>query len=142
MVKITPQFVSSDSWILLAIGYCGQGNPVRLHEIIATADGINHAIPTADELDGALNRLLAADLIARQGDGFAMAEAGATMFSRVSKPRKPVLDVWDDLDKLIACPCCGPKLRAVRRQVSISKADVKKAYAAYIEMLKPERRKK
>jgi hypothetical protein len=60
MSDIAPEFESSDAWILLAISFAGGDGAARLPEIIAAADYINHAIPTAGELDGALNRLPAA----------------------------------------------------------------------------------
>jgi hypothetical protein len=59
-VRINPQFVSSDRWILLTIAWAGRGVPAALSAVIGMADAINHAIPIVEELDGALNRLLAA----------------------------------------------------------------------------------
>ena len=97
-------------------------SPAPLERILACADYINHAIPTLKELDGALNRLLAARFISHVRGRFALAKAGRAALSKVSKPRKSLLMVWRELDKLIACPCCGPKLRSVRRQVTVSES--------------------
>src|SRR4051794_4005751 len=102
MARIKTAYDVSDSWILLALVYGASEQPADLQQIIKVADGINHAIPTAEELDGALNRLLAAGFVVGVAAGFLATPLAANFVSRVSTPRKPVLDVWDDLNKLLA----------------------------------------
>ena len=46
-----------------------------LRDLIATCDWIDHAIATVEELEGALNRLLSVDLVAQNGDDFAMPDS-------------------------------------------------------------------
>jgi hypothetical protein len=134
MAKISPDFVWSDAWILLAISYADQPQGAELPEIVATADGINHAIPSATELDGALNRLLAAGLIRRHKDAIAVTAAGSTAVKKASGRRKSLYGTSEDLGKLLACPCCGPRLRSVRRRVTITRAHAKRAYDAYVSV--------
>jgi hypothetical protein len=99
------------------------------------ADAINRLFPTTQELDEGINRLLAANLITKQRDGFMLTELAHTTIGKITKPRIGILDLWRKLDKLLSCPCCGPNLKTVRRRVTISKTDVNKAAKAYHEMV-------
>ena len=47
-----------DGWILMAIYMNSERGPAALDQIVSAADACNHAIPTAPELNGALDRLL------------------------------------------------------------------------------------
>ncbi len=57
-----------DAWILASIS--GQRRGMALSELIASADGHNHAIPTRDELASALGSLIAAGLVETIDGGF------------------------------------------------------------------------
>jgi hypothetical protein len=57
------RFLWSDAWLLDAIARASKTHPASLADIIAAADMIQHALPTADELHGALLRLTAAGYI-------------------------------------------------------------------------------
>ncbi len=138
MERISPAFVSSDSWILLALRWASSERPAQLQDILYSADAINHAIPTAEELDGALNRLLAAGFITREEGGFRLTDLAHVTIAKVTRKRREILDLWEDLSRLLACPCCGPNLRSVRRRVTITKPDVKKAYNAYVKLAEEE----
>jgi hypothetical protein len=140
-MRISPKFQSSDCWILLGIVWHHPSGPATLADIIGLADAINHSIPTVDELEGALNRLLAADYIARRDEGFIATELALDAVARVTTPRKPILDIWDDLDRLFACPCCRPVLKSVRRQVKVTREDHRAAYKVYVGRVTPKRRR-
>ncbi len=51
------QFLWSDAWLFQSIALASQSGPATLSQIIGAADAVNHALPTADELHGALARL-------------------------------------------------------------------------------------
>jgi hypothetical protein len=138
MARISPTFASSDSWILLALRWAGSERPASLPDILYSADGINKAIPTAEELDGALNRLLAAEFISQEKGGFRLTELAHATIAQVLKARQGIFDLWEDLSRLLACPCSGPTLRSVRRRVTITKADVRKAHNAYFRRVHKE----
>ena len=56
-------WLTSDAWVFAAIA---NDQPARTHtlvELIAIADGINHAVPTESEFTKAVGRLLSAGLI-------------------------------------------------------------------------------
>ena len=57
--------------------------PVGLSDLVAAADGINHALVTEDELRGGLNRLLHAGLVSEHGSAFDLTDSGEAMFARV-----------------------------------------------------------
>jgi hypothetical protein len=56
-------FLWSDAWLLQAIAVAATNGPATLGEIIGAADATNHALPTNDELHGALVRLTAAGFV-------------------------------------------------------------------------------
>ncbi len=128
-----PEWRQEDSWILLALLYnARRGRPTPLAELIATADFINHAIPTTDELHGALNRLATAHLVRSTARGFGTTERAAALMAKVEAAcTRKVLDQWDCLRRLLECPCCGIALKTVRWRITVSDADVKEAYERY-----------
>jgi hypothetical protein len=129
--RIAPQFHSSDSWILLSIAYAGRKKLTSLVDIIALADAINHAIPTTREMDRALNRLLDGRLISHKRGTFTATKTGLAAIKKVERRSKGVLTLWDNLHKLLSCPCCGPRLRHVRRRITITDEIMKRTYEAY-----------
>ncbi len=50
-------YLWSDAWLFQAIGMASQRGPATLAEVLAAADDVNHALPTDEELHGALVRL-------------------------------------------------------------------------------------
>src|SRR6476660_2778122 len=67
--QIARQFAPHDSVLFLAFWF-SRRRVLRLTDIIELYDFVNRDIPSVGELDGALNRLLAARLIAISGKGF------------------------------------------------------------------------
>lgn len=129
MNRVSRQFVESDSWILLSIVHACRGEQLAdLSNIIDRANAIMHAMPTVEELDGALNRLIAAGFVDYQRGILSVTEKTFDVMAKVSKLTSPVLRVVEDITKLFACPCFGPKLRSVRRRLTITKTDINKLY--------------
>ncbi len=111
----------SDAWVLAATPDASTG--CSLSDLIRTADGINHAIVTLDELAGGLGALLAAGLVDVQGDLIRTTEAG----QRVKKHWKNGLFGWSR--SLL------PRLRKIPRpaeRFEISPAEYDAAVAAYL----------
>jgi hypothetical protein len=50
-------FLWSDAWIFQAIALASKTGAATLAQVFGAADGVNHALPTNDELHGALLRL-------------------------------------------------------------------------------------
>lgn len=58
---MTPAWEFSDAWVLAAIS--GYRRPCSLPDLIAAADGIQHAIVGQDELEESLGKLTSAGLV-------------------------------------------------------------------------------
>jgi hypothetical protein len=131
---LVPELKDEDAWILLSLLYNHKHGQSKLEDIIATADGINHAIPLHEEIFGALNRLDAVRLIKVQRDTFTVTEAALDLFSKVQTScKKYILDQLDCLRRLMNCPCCGIHLKAVRWRINISVSEYKNAVKSYSE---------
>jgi hypothetical protein len=63
-------YLWSDAWLLQAIALASQEKPARLGDILGAADAVNHALPTDDELHGALTRLTAGGFVEEADAGF------------------------------------------------------------------------
>jgi hypothetical protein len=96
------QFVWSDAWILLAIIYAGD-NGDRAN-IIKIADGINHAIPTEEELSGAFARLAQAGFIEEEDDKPKVSAVVMETYSRTHTPRRAILKELEDMELFLGVP--------------------------------------
>jgi hypothetical protein len=56
-------YLWSDAWLLQAIILATRSGPATLSQVIASADAVNHALPTNDELHGGFSRLTTGGLI-------------------------------------------------------------------------------
>jgi hypothetical protein len=86
----------SDAWLLHAIALASSRGPATLADILGAADGVQHAMPTADELHGAFSRLTQGGFVEERTDGFTLGpsvsdstrasllEAGRTKASRLA----------------------------------------------------------
>ena len=88
-----------DAWLLTAIGCRLSVDEVSLAELIARADGIQHAVPTFDEMDGGLARLREAGLVNLNGLCVRLTPAGLELLARSASPRKPLLAWQEDLER-------------------------------------------
>ncbi len=87
------QHVWSDAWLLLSAGMRLDREVVPLTGLLTRADGIQHAVPAFEEVDGGLARLVAAGLLA-VGDGrVALTNAGHELLARTATARMP-LHTW------------------------------------------------
>ena len=131
------EWQSSDAWILLAALYNHDSTEFQLHQIVAAADFINHAIPTLEEMHGAINRLLAGHLIKTRRGLFSVTDRALTLFSKIETSCKnQVLDQLDGLRRIMDCPCCGVKLRSVRWRFVLDNATYKDVVGSYYKMVR------
>jgi hypothetical protein len=91
----------SDAWFLEAVGWSEAG--VTLVELISTADYIDHAILTRDEIEGAVDRLRPAGLLRVDEGRFVLTEAGQSL--RRAHER---LGVLARIGRLAADPALAP----------------------------------
>src|SRR5262245_56263572 len=75
-----PDFEWYDAWILAAVVYASDGSEsVPLWRVIATADGLNKAMVSRDELELALGRLAQAGYVRIVPDGFVATESARAL---------------------------------------------------------------
>jgi hypothetical protein len=94
-----PRFERSDTWIFLCIPLEGPGTDRK--SILGTADYINHAIPTEQELEGALSRGVEAGLLETKNDRYFFAEKYRKQIKKIFKSSKNIFKVWDELEKFL-----------------------------------------
>ena len=63
-------YLWSDAWLLQAIALAARERRATLAQVIASADAVNHALPTSDELHGGLSRLTAGGFVHEIEDRF------------------------------------------------------------------------
>jgi hypothetical protein len=98
------------AWILLSV----PDDPGTLQDIIAMADGINHAIPSHHELQTSLGWLQARGLVRKDGRRFGLTEAGSQLLSRLRSPGRPPMQTWDllaaELEAMTGAPALADDL--------------------------------
>ncbi len=108
-------WLDADAWILLSALLTCRTRLADLVEIIGTADYINHAIPSHEELHGAINRLRSARLITTRRGKLTVTPRAELLMQKVEATcRRAVLRQLDGLRRLMDCPCCGVELKKVR----------------------------
>jgi hypothetical protein len=86
---VAAQWMMSDAWVFSSIDGTGPDDGYTLAQVIAKADGINHAILTEAEFTQAVARLVAAGLIGAQAeaDRYWHTEAGRVLYRQRMKRR-------------------------------------------------------
>ena len=123
-------FSWADAWIFAALSVTR--HPAALADLIGAADGINHAIPTPDEINGALNRLHAAGLVSRSGEQLAPTQIASELFERINSGRRSLPGIVDRTHQALVRDF---RLPAVPRAFAYSDADVRAAYEVYLQRL-------
>ncbi len=122
-----------DSWILLAFLYCEPDVTCTLSQIVAVADFIDHAIPTIEEMHGALNRLKSGGLIQVRKGGFAATPKARALFAKVTKRWKRAVQTQrKGLARILVCPCCGIELRRIDWAVTLTRQQYSEAIESYV----------
>ena len=88
-------------WILVAllVAAKGRGTGVSLARLIATADYINHAIVTREELEVGLGRLIDIGYVSNSPKGFRATRRAVSMWNESAAKRRSVRDAWRDVEK-------------------------------------------
>lgn len=97
-----PRFQHSDAWILTSMAFYQGRTGTSLRDLIATADYINHAIPSEDEIEGAINRLGTAGLVTVEDDYFYVTRAGREALRQFHRKGVRLLQVWELLENYLA----------------------------------------
>ena len=90
------------AWIFYAVAMASQVAPAPRRGISEVADGINHAVPTQQELNGSLRLLQARGLVQADGASFSLSSAGLMLLSSARAGNSTVFSVWHALTKAFA----------------------------------------
>jgi hypothetical protein len=94
----------SDAWILAAVDWAGDAD---LAKIIAAADAINHALPTIEEVEHAIQFLGAAGLVRYSDNSLQLTDEGRRVCRRTEAQ-----DIFSTLDRLHAFLKTLPEVEA------------------------------
>jgi len=92
----------TQAWILYSVAIASGKAPASRTDISAAADAINHAVPTQQELNGALQRLAAFQLVEPRGNFHALTPSGMALFRAAQTGRSTVTAVWAALTSELA----------------------------------------
>ena len=97
----SPQFFWSDAWILLAAAYAEAQGPATLPRVLSMADGLQHAIPSRPELNGALGRLSRAGYLEDGAPPFVLSAAARALVAEAARGAPSTLAQQDALARLL-----------------------------------------
>lgn len=121
------QWVWSDAWVLWSVA-AGSTPSTTLRQLISAADYVNHAVPTYDELTGALGRLLAAGCVERVGRGYRASDDIQAALAAVRTPRSSALA---EINALFAHLVTLPVPAATSAKPVLSKTAYRRAVEDY-----------
>jgi len=88
---------STAAWIFLAVHYACSKTGAGLRDIEAAADGINHAIPTQEELRSSFKILLDREFLTKHGKRYFLTTEGQNLITEAQDQSKTVMGVWSFL---------------------------------------------
>jgi len=95
------------AWLLLSVEAAAGSGPADLEAIVSTADVINHAVPTADELSSCLTTLVHLGLVTHEAGQYGVSAAGLAALGQPPEaltlpPRKRLGLLVQQLTPLVA----------------------------------------
>jgi hypothetical protein len=132
------QWAWNDAWILTAISVHKKSG-ATLAEIIAAADVINHAIPTAGELSRAFSRLVDCGIIHLKNDRYQLARDRQRA---VKKSLAGKGGLFSNVDKCLKWLKSTGLEPAQSKTITVSDTEVRAAYESYCASLKKRYRPK
>lgn len=129
------QFSWADAWILLSIIYAGrESGRAALRDIIAMADGIEHAILNYGEADDGLARLIEAGHVTRDRGEFRASETVLVAYEKFSKRVRGMREQLQELERFIGAEPCSPSYRPLADGSGrvVSRQDFEAAVQSYL----------
>lgn len=125
---IAPEFQWTDVLILFCISHNGS-ELVTLKFIAIGVELVNRSPLTLDDMHGALNRLSAARLIKKRKQKYFPSKKATDLLEKARKASGAALfDQAKALQLILACPCCGAKLKRVTWKISVTEEEMEAAY--------------
>jgi hypothetical protein len=124
----------ADAWLLLSALRCSPSKQSDISDLIASADYINHAIPSHEEIHGAINRLRSGRLITTKRGKLRVTPRAEELMKKVEATcKRAVLSQLDGVRRLLDCPCCGVELKRVRWGYELDAEAYEASVKAYVE---------
>ena len=82
------------AWILYSVALASGAGPASFAAISSVADGINHAVPTQQEMSSSLRWLRSRGLVVSEGKRHALAEPGRLLVDQAQAKASTVSAVW------------------------------------------------
>jgi len=133
--RINPEFGPHDSVLFLALRW-GGGRAGSVADTIWMYDWVARDIPSAEDLDGGLNRLMAAGLLVERRGVFRIPAKVVREFDVFRRRRRR--GRFDMAEAFVRA--AGP-LEVVPRRVTIRRADQQRAYDEYRRRFEAARKK-
>ncbi len=127
---IDPTIGATDGLLLLALAFTG--GRLTLQDLIHTVDYLDRMVVTAEELDGGLNRLMAAGLVEHESGVFFLADEPAAEFAVFSRGLKR--SRFEAAEQFLKSR--GP-LASVPRRVTVSSQEWRTALEEYRGRFQP-----
>jgi len=89
------------SWIYLSVAIASKTAPTDFRCISMIADGINHAVPTHQEIQSSLNWLSKNRLVTKNRDKYELTSKGKNDYSRASENTNTLIKMWDNMEEII-----------------------------------------
>lgn len=89
----------TNSWIFLAIGMANNNLPITFNSIIGVADGINHAVPTQQELQNAFKWLVNQQLVTKDGKKYRITDKGVHLLKKAEAASNLIFEQWSYIEK-------------------------------------------
>ena len=83
------------TWIFLSLSE----EPSSVREITDVADGVNHAVPTQEELRSAFQWLSARGLSKQDGTKYSFTQEGAILRKKCVGPKMTIRESWASVEK-------------------------------------------
>lgn len=128
-------FLWSDAWLFLAFGLAASDGPVPIPRVLPLADGIQHAVPTKEEVNGALGRLARAGYIDIENGKVAITRNGKELLRQAQGAGSGLLAQQKALEHLLpAAPWTAqhdPRAAGGLEPEVVSSEDWTRAIAGY-----------
>lgn len=89
------------AWIFMATAIAARTGGANVIGIAEIADGINHSLPTDQEIQTSLDRLLELGLIIESGENYAVTSKGKQQYELSDKNSGSLFAIWEKLENQI-----------------------------------------
>ena len=86
------------SWIFLATAIASKVKPTNFKGILIVADGINHSIPTENEIRNSLTWLINKDFISKENKKYCLTPKGILEYEFAIKEKDSKMNIWKNLE--------------------------------------------